>query len=415
MSVDKAIELGEKAQKELAAKKEADRLASLSPEQKTAEEEKAKQIALQAEQEALLNAEDATLDEAKKTQKQELIAKNKAAQAEEEKRIISAKDEELNDAEKAKKAALLEKRKEDAFQRRIDEVVSKQKKLEDDLEKERSYRNKDQEKIDALEAQLRELKGTPEPSQEEIEKLELQRIEAYTEKDKALPRDKRREMTDSELEEWLVEDMAAANRWLARQELRRSQERQADIDKHLKDSKNSDAKSKAKVILDKQKDSKVRAEAKYPKAIELLNTIARKTKELQAQGKSKSQIQAIVAKEIPDFAIVEDVMSDDPDAYAYSEDGPERLAEAIQNKMSKPDKKETQEERDERIRTEAIEAERSRQASLPPHLRSNGGSRQEETLSDLDKAQFEIYQRSFPGKTLSDFKAMKKRRAEVNA
>jgi hypothetical protein len=103
MSIEKAIEVGEKAVQELEAKKEAERLAKLSPEEKQAEAEKAKATAKAAEDQKILDSKDEELDEATKAKKQALIeAKEKEAQAEEA-RILQAKEEELSEEERATK------------------------------------------------------------------------------------------------------------------------------------------------------------------------------------------------------------------------------------------------------------------------------------------------------------------------
>ncbi len=408
MSVESNVQAGEKFAQELAAKKEAERLAALTPELKAAEEAKKTQEAKGAADKAILEADEATLDDAGKARKTAILAERQATVEAEEKRLLSAKEEELTDDDRKARSLLVEQKalqkEEDwknSVQKRIDEVSS-------ELKSEKNARVKDLEKIKALEAELAEVKGSKGPSGEELDDKEQKRIQTYMEKDKNLDRAKRREMSDEELDDWLMEDMPAAQRWLARQELRRKEEREADLKAHSE----GDVQKRVDLVIQKQKEAKSRAIKAYPEASALLDKVADRSRELLGQGKSKKEIDALILSEIPEAALIIETFKEDQDTFAYSEDGPELLAKSIQEKLKKPTKRESQDERDERIRREAIEAERVRQSSLPEHLRSNHRKEETSEMSQLEKEQFAEFQRVFPKKTIADFKAMQKRRAE---
>lgn len=411
MSIDGAIKLGEQVAKDLAEKKEADRLAALTPEQKKENEAKAQMEAKAAEEAKLLEAKDEELDEAGKARKEQILADKAKNQEAEEARILSAKEEELSEEEIATREILLaektEAEKEAKIQAKIDarinEVTGKLKALENQTVK------KDDE-IKALRQEIEILKNGTNNTEQEIESKEAERITKYLKEDAKLPREKRREMSDSELEEWMVEDLVSAQRWLSKQELRRDKERLADLEA-MKPSKNDESKIKADEVIRKQQESKARVALKHPEL-----DVTKRIAELKGQGKTEQQIQETIFKENPKARVVAEILREDAEKYVLSENGPELLAEEMERRLKNQPKNsvktKTQEEIDQEIE-ERVQAELKRRESLPENLRSNREPGQERGLSELEKAQFAIYQRSFPGKTIADFKAMLKRREKV--
>ena len=409
MTIAKAIEVGQAKVKEMAAEKEAKRIAALSPEDKKAEETKTTQAKQAEADKVLLEAKDETLDEAGKKRKAEVVESQKKAQAEEEKRILEAKDEELSEEDKPKKSALLKKKaaereaeKEANVQRRIDEISS-------DLKTERAERVKDKEKILNLESELTKLKsgGDSGKVQAEVDRLEQSRIAKNLSEDKSLPREKRREMDDEELQEWLVEDMANAQRWLARQEFRRDRERSADTQK-LRGGQDGDMKAKADAVIKKQAESNARVFQRHPE----LN-VTKRVADMKAEGKSDKEIGDAI-KNDPKCKLALEIIQEDQEKYLLDENGPELVAAEIERRLAKSPKGETQEERDKRIADEAVEAERQRQAGIDEGINSTRGKGPETKMSDMEKKQWQIFQKANPKKTLADFKANQERRKKFS-
>lgn len=403
--IEAAIALGEKTAKERADQKDAARVAAMTTEERAAEEAKKATEAAAAKDTELLSKKDEELDDVGRARKSEILKAQSDAQKAEEDRILGAKDEELSDEDRSKKAAVIAKRdqaKKDEWQKSVDYRIAEVKK---ELDGERASRKKDLEQIKALEEELAGLKGQKGLSEDELDTREETRIKEYAEKDKALPREKRREMSDEELQEFLIEDMLGAQRWLARQEIRRQNERQKDIT----EVSDSGVRAKAEAIIKKQQESKVRATAAHPKAIETINRVTRRALELSKTMDQKA-VKSTLLKEIPEAQAVLDALTDE--ALAYEEDGPERLARAVEEGMKKTKPSETQEERDDRIRQEAAAAEQQRISNLPPHLRPGHKDPASDGLTDLEKAQYNVFKSQFPNKTLQDFKDMQKRRKD---
>lgn len=414
MTIEGAIQVGEKVQADLAAKKEADRIAALTPEQKTAEEAKAAEAKKAEENKALLEKPDEELDDNAKAQKQTLIEGQKKAEEAEEARIIAAKDDELAEDELQKKAEILKKREEDkilSIQRKTQERIDE---IHGELKAEKAGRIKDREKIEALEAELKKVTGAHQKPviETEVKKLEATRVSKLIEEDKALPKDQRREMTRDDLEEWLAEDIVAAQEWLADRAVRRDRERSADLNRLNKtDEPGAESRKKAEAILTAQAVSRKKVEAKHPE----LNVTAR-IQALKAEGKTEKEIQAVIFKENPKARIVAEILKEeDGEKYLFSENGPELLAAEMEKRLKPNDKGETQEERDARIGREAIEAEAERQSKIPAHLRGKPGDTNGEKMNELEQAQWVVYQKTFPKKTIKDFREMLERRKNNSA
>jgi hypothetical protein len=62
-----------------------------------------------------------------------------------------------------------------------------------------------------------------------VEREEAEKLKQYLEEDKSLPLNKRREMEDEVLDEWLLEDQKAAIAWIQRRELRREIDRRQNL------------------------------------------------------------------------------------------------------------------------------------------------------------------------------------------
>jgi len=340
-----------------------------------------------------------------------------AQAANEEKRLLETKEEELTPEEKVKRKELLalkqtekEAKRDAGIQKRIDELVGEIKTL-------REEKSQDKETLSKLETALQELRTSkeknPEKIKQEVTRLEKERIGKYLEEDKSLPREQRREMSKEELDDWLVEDLAAAQEWIADRQLRRRDERTSDIQRMEKGEGAEEARSRAEVVVRKQKESQARVVARHPE----LN-ISSRLAELRAAGKTPSEAQSIIFAENKKVKIVADILKEDGDKYVLAENGPELLAAEMERRLGSA-KSETQEERETRIAEEAAEAERHRQASADSGLtpRGKGGEAASSLQSEFEKENpamykkhLDIWRKNFPKISESELRSRLEKR-----
>lgn len=380
------IEIGEKLNKDLVEKKAAEakeaELSGLSPEDRKAAEQKA-------------------ADDKAAADKQAETDKQKAAE-EADKALLTAKDEDLDSAQKARKSELVKQEKETNAEKRINELIGKLKAAEAKIDAQSA---EGQKRIAALETELAGLRDTVKAPvvQADARKREEERIAKRIEEDKALPRERRREMTKAELDEWFVEDPTSAQEFIADRALRRKEEREADLNQ-------DGAKAEAEKVLKAQQASGERVRAKHPE-LDFIKFGAR-VKELKAEGKTKDEMSAILKKENPKAFLASQIIFENPDRFQYSPNAPELLAAEVEKRMkTKPEDEGDKEDREEQIRREAAEAERQRReaadaASSPESRRGGGGIK----LEGEEKEAFEVYKKQFPHKTYEDFTKNKARR-----
>ena len=297
---------------------EKDAVSKLSQEEKQALEEKTKK-----EQEA--KAQEKAKQDAEKKQNEELLAKP---------------DDQLNEEERKKKAELIEakekeqeskmtyeeklQRVKDGAQKRIDEIVNELKQVKDvhsrqaqELKQELGALRIENE---SLTKRLSQKPEDKEPSV--IVQKERERINKYLEEDKALPRERRREMTDDELQEWLIEDVVGAQTWISERTLRRDKERNTDIHTTKKE-------ELIKNFLEKVDESHRKVCIRHPE----LN-IAKREKELVDQGKTKDEIQSILSQENEKYRICAEIVRENPEKYLTKENGPEIVAQEMEKRLS---------------------------------------------------------------------------------
>ena len=403
MSIQGAIEVGEKAVKDLAVKKETARVEALSPEDKKAEEAKQAEIKQAEADKAILEAKDETLDEAGRAKKSMILKAQEKSKADNEKRILEAKDADLTDEERETKLELFGKKRE------ADKKAEIQKEIDDRIGEVTGKLKAETAKREKLEAEIAELRNKSEKDpgkvEVELEKLEQTRVAKNLAADASLPREKRREMSDEDLQEWLVEDMVQAQRWLAKQEVRKDRERAADEAK-LNGGDGDGMNKKAEAVIQKQKESNARVFAKHPEL-----DVTRRVNAMKAEGKSAAEIGEAI-KNDPKCKLALEIIQENQDKYLLAENGPELVAAEMEKRMKSNHKGETQEERDKRIADEAVEAERQRLASIDEGVNSTRGKGQDVKMGDLEKQQWTLFQKNFPNKTLADFRAMQKRRKE---
>jgi len=326
-------------------------------------------------------------------------------------RILDTPEDELDEEQKARKEEILKAKKpdkpeekkpddQDRLNKRFGELTGEIKDL-------KTEKTQDRDKINELEKQLGEVNEKLNPPKEDVEKkAEGERVKKYLEDDKDKPREKKREMSKEDLEEWLLEDNVSATEWLMERSLRRSGEKRA-----FRGSQEA-KKSVDKLTAEMEKSSK-RVETKHPE----LNT-REKIKELKEDGKTDKEIHLILYKENEKYRLMYDIMKEDPKKY-WVENGPELLAKEMEKRLSKPSgKKEFTDEELEKIkqdaRNDALETEKERISSLDE---GNGSSRDKETkpksnLSpEMEKKKKEILRRS--GVSEEEFKDSIDRRKKI--
>lgn len=201
-------------------------------------------------------------------------------------------------------------------------------------EKMKDWQDKTQERIDALigetkaakaekeelVAELARLKGELEKSgtlksQAELEKLsDTERFAVMIDEDKELSRETRREMSEDELETFLLEDYAKAQEWLIDRKFRRI----------------NDTATKAK--SGQAKDNINEGAEKFFTEFPACNQDTRH-RELVAEGKTDKEAIEILKGEVPDFKLFMDIMGTDQ-KYLDPVEGPKLLLAEMTNRKS---------------------------------------------------------------------------------
>jgi len=343
--------------------------------------------------------------------------------------LSEKKDDDLSDEDKARKADLdaekqiERKKKNDAkIEKRMTDLNVTIKRL--DLEgKQHSEENKKlKAELDALKA------GKPDAKSDvksKLDKAENDRIKQYLDEDNSKPLAERREMTDEELSDWLLEDQLAAHRWMIRQDKRRDADRDADLSLEAKKFVASD-------LQVKQDESIKRVIQAHPE----LNVQARFA-ELKAQGKTDAEIQTVINTENPLLRILFEIAEEDKNVgkYLKAETGPEQsLAEAKRrlkaekDNESAEDKKKREEAdaakdkeqaaKDEeariaQIREDAMEEERQRIDSIDEGLSSTRGSDKKKKTEETEADTYQARMAKKAGISPQKLEAAKRRRESI--
>lgn len=331
--------------------------------------------------------------EAKALKEKEATKKREEAEAQvkEDKRILETPEDKLNDEEKKRKVVLLDiKTKEDAKVKektRQDKIDKRIGELTGELKDMKRDKGADKEKITSLKEELKKLKGegSADAGKDEEKKAEESRITKYTEEDKDKPREERREMTDEELNDWLVEDYVGAQKWMTRQEIRRDRERGQYV-------KGKKYQAYLKELNDKQSPHVAELTKKHPEL-----DVSKRQEELKKEGKSAKEIHEILCGENEKYKLMTEILAKNPDIL-FEDDGPKKLGAELE-KVLKPSKKEDvtdkekkKEEEDARKQKElddAVEAEIKRREEAdanagPSSSRAGDGT---DVKSDFDKEQ----------------------------
>jgi hypothetical protein len=265
-------------------------------------------------------------DEEKLKEEAAIKAKEVLAKDKEDEIILSKKEEELDEAQKKRKSELVDKEKKSNVQKRMDELSGQIKALENDRNSNKAERDSLKTELDGIKKQLHQ---TPEDKTKEKVKKELSsRVAKYLEEDKELPREDRREMTEEELEEWLMEKPAAAQDWIAGRRIRRYREEETLKRDEFLNTKASEVMGR----FTKQYEAQI---SKHPEL-----DISKRKAELEKEGKSKPEIRKILGEENPKWESFMKIFESDMTKYIEDEDGPARIVEQMEKK-SNPEEKNT--------------------------------------------------------------------------
>jgi len=260
------------------------------------------------------------------------------------------KKSDKKEEEKAEESEVDKVRK--AMQSRIDELTGKFKSTE-------HARKKDSEEIEKLRKQINELQEVTKETVEES-------YERMIEEDKDKPLDQRREMSEADLENFLLDDYSKAQQWLVRRELRREKElSKVEDEKKSKE----DTKEKSEKFVEKTTNSMKELLTKYPKL-----DVTTRAEELVKEGKSHDEITKIIRSENKDFDLMMEIVSEN-EKYSDSESGPGLVLEEMNKRKSnvKQEVKTYTAEEIEAIKKEAAEVERQRISSIDEGSSSNFG------------------------------------------
>lgn len=344
-----------------------------------------------------------------KVKETESVAEKAEAKAKEDEIILNTPDEELEGEKKERKEELLKKKGEkdpqDKLDKRFGELTGEIKDLKRD-------KSSDKDKISELETELAAIKAKLEPSKEDklvaAKEAEKAKYLKYLKEDEGKPREDRREMSNDELEEWLLEDNIAAEEWLAERSLRRVEER--------REAKVTKTKEKAvKELTDKMHSSARRAEIIHPE----LKTADRE-EALTKEGKTDKEIHDILCRENPKYKMMFEIIKANPQKYCV-ENGPELAAEEMTKRLGtkKKGKQSFTEDELDQIKSdagaEAIETEKARIASLDEGVASSKGKvvKTSKLSGEMEGKLAEILKRS--GITREDFDRSAERRVSIGA
>lgn len=269
-------------------------------------------------------------------------------------------------------------------QKRIDELTS-------EVKSSKHESQKDKETIKALQEQLNSVKaGVDAPSIEaKIEQELSKNITRYIDEDKSKPKDKRREMSKDELEEWYLEDPTEATAWINRRERRRHEE-QLDLKKAI--AKPSGKESAEEFLREQDKHIAVLVK-EFPQVI----PDQKRINALKAEGKNDSQIHEILLAENEHYRMLDEITHSEPSKYINRVDGPELARQEIKKRLEqKTNKRTLSEEEIEKIKKEAIEAEDKRRKEVDANVRSSGGSKKVE--NNKTKSDFRLKQEQLAAK-----------------
>ncbi len=317
-----------------------------------------------AEQKAKEEAKDASTDksstENQKTEEQ-IKAEEKAKadkKTETDTKLLETEDKDLNEEDLAKKQELVKKVEEAKTpEKKLEEWQEKTQKRIDELsgalKAEKEGRKADAQTIEVLESNIANLKGDLEDSgsiesdadrdAKTAEGLHAKMVE----EDKDLPREKRREMSNEELEEFLLEDYRAANEWIVERSLRRRDEVSA-----RKQSKEvtTQIDANAKKLYDE-----------FPGCNQEDSVTKLMTEKSMSMGDAVKEVR----KENKDFDLMMDIFESDA-KFRDPAEGPERVvAEMKKRKETKEETKESySKEEVEQMKKDAIEEEQKRVAGI---------------------------------------------------
>lgn len=317
------------------------------------------------------------------------------AQAKADAELLVKKDEEIKDeAEKKRKVELLEKQRKDEegklsseekvkrikeeTQKRIDEMSNSLKEIKD-----KTSREAEKLRLE-IETLRKEKTEKPEDIIALVEKEENEKNIKYLEEDKSLSREKRREMDDAEIDDWLLEDQKSAIAWIQRRELRREIDKRQNFFNKQRD-------GMSRKLYEKQAQSYVRVVNKHPE----LDVKNRKA-ELKTQGKSEEEIETVLRTENKKYATIMQIAEENPD-WKFELDAPEKAMVEMEKRLEKTSNTEDKSEIEKlQEKMETLEAEIARLTSTDEGVTSTLQRKtdHEKAMTEAEKAIVETMKNS---------------------
>ena len=255
------------------------------------------------------------------------------------------KKEEVKEPEKEEKPETEVDKIKKSTQARIDTLSGK-------LKAEENARKKDTEKMAELQKQIDDLKEVTKESEDDI-------YDRIVEEDKDLPIAKRREMSESDLEEFLLDDYSKATQWIIRRDMRREK----DIEKATK---TEETKKETKEFVEKTNDSMDVLVKKYPKI-----DVHERAQALIKEGKSEAEATKIMRSENKDFDMMMGIIESDNGKYSDPKTGPALVLAEMDKRMKPEEVKTYTAEEVESARKEGAEMEKQRRESIDEGSTSN--------------------------------------------
>ncbi len=358
------------------------------------------EVKIKDNQKALMSEEERKSFEAKEAEeikKAEELRITTEAQAKKDAELLTKKDEEVTDeSDKKRKTELLEKKRkeeenklsaeeklkrvEEKMQKRIDELSNQLKETKDKGSKEADTLWKE---LELLRKEKENLIKPKDDINALVEKEENEKQAKYLQEDKSLPREKRREMDDGELDDWLLEDQKSAIAWIQRREFRR------EVDK-IKNISTKQKEGMTKELFEKQSQSFARVCIKHPEL-----QIQKRQAELKSQGKSEEEITNIIRQENKKYDTVLKIAEEHPEWRTHPGSPELVMAEMEKILNAEPDKdKDMDKQKIEDLikRVEELEAEKAEREVSDEGVSSTiiPGQRGEVKFSEMEEEMVKI-------------------------
>lgn len=261
--------------------------------------------------------------------------------------------------------------KESNVQKRIDKLTAEKANLRLERDKEVEERIRSSEKIAKLELELNEVRNKVnnpvKNDTDEIFEKQEEKIRKYLTEDANLPREKRREMTKAEQEEFALEDLVGYQEWLTDRNLRRRDDLK-EIKETFSKSKNDSLTVEKRKIVEKLQNE---CAVDIFRNDELLKGISQYKKEFEGKYSTNEELISLIDQKNKKAAMFLRVAFEDANKWVDDPLAPLHILQETEKRLSgkvkKETIKETAEELEARLREEIraeYEEENSRRSNI---------------------------------------------------